>query len=82
MFPKPKVRSELENFVRVRLFTDGRDTSNVQQQTMEEHLYGTVALPLYGIVDTSGISHGEFLGMTRDENEFVAFLSGGSRRVK
>jgi thiol:disulfide interchange protein DsbD len=77
MFPRPEIRTALEPFVRVRLFTDGRDESNVRQQAFEERQFNTVALPLYAIVDGSGATRGQFLGMTRKSEEFLAFLNGG-----
>jgi thiol:disulfide interchange protein DsbD len=76
MFPREAVRRELGRFVRVRLFTDGRNESNVQQQAFEEAQFNTVALPLYAIVDAKGTTQGTFLGMTRNTDEFVAFLAG------
>jgi len=38
----------------VRLFTDGRDTSNLRQQALEEQKFNTVALPLYAVVNSRG----------------------------
>ncbi len=74
MFPREAVRHELDRFVRVRLFTDGRDQSNVRQQAFEEKQFKTVALPLYAVVDADGHTKATYLGMTRDANEFVKFL--------
>ncbi len=79
MFPRAEIRRELERFIRVRLFTDGRDASNVQQQAFEEQKFKTVALPLYAIVNADGTIRGQFLGMTRKTHEFLAFLTGGER---
>jgi thiol:disulfide interchange protein len=76
MFPRDEVRRELDRFVRVRLFTDGRDDNNAQQQAFEEAQFHTVALPLYAIVDANGETRGQFLGMTRNADAFVAFLAG------
>jgi thiol:disulfide interchange protein len=76
MFPRAEIRRELERFVRVRLFTDGRDESNVRQQAFEERTFHTVALPLYAIVDADGTVREQFLGMTRSSVEFLAFLNG------
>ena len=78
MFPRPEIRKELERFVRVRLFTDGQQESNVRQQRLEEERFNTVALPLYAIIDPDGSARGQFLGMTRKTDEFLAFLSAGS----
>ena len=43
-------------FVRVRLYTDGIGEPYDSQQRLEERLFGTVALPLYAVVDASGRS--------------------------
>jgi thiol:disulfide interchange protein DsbD len=75
MFPRSAVRAELQQFVRVRLFTDGRGEPYRSQQALEQSKFSTVALPLYAVVDASGAPHGTFLGMTRDQDEFVTFLS-------
>ena len=82
MFPRDEVRHELERFVRVRLFTDGRDESNVRQQAFEERQFNTVALPLYAVVGPDGVTRATYLGMTRDTDEFVRFLVGALSEKK
>jgi thiol:disulfide interchange protein DsbD len=79
MFPRAEVERELEKFVRVRLFTDGEDESNARQQKMQEEKFNTVALPLYAVVDPDGNTRGQFLGMTRKSDEFIAFLTGAAK---
>jgi thiol:disulfide interchange protein len=79
MFPRPEVERELDKFVRVRLFTDGRGDVDRRQQLLERDRFRTVALPLYAVVDSSGAPRATFLGMTRDADEFVRFLSGARR---
>jgi thiol:disulfide interchange protein DsbD len=76
MFTKPEVKQALDRFVRARLFTDGKGPVYVQQQQFELSHFKTVALPLYAIVDGSGVTRATFLGMTRDAQEFSQFLSG------
>lgn len=78
MFPRAEIERELERFVRVRLFTDGQDASNVRQQQLQERKFNSVALPLYAIVDGDGNVRGQFLGMTRKSEEFIAFLAGAA----
>lgn len=81
MFPRPDVAKALGEFVRVRLFTDGRADVDRRQQALERDKFRTVALPLYAIVDSAGATRATFLGMTRDTREFVQFLtSAGVRR--
>jgi thiol:disulfide interchange protein len=77
MFPRADVARELEQFVRVRLFTDGRGEPYRAQQALEQERFHTVALPLYAIVDARGTPRATFLGMTRDTREFVDFLAAG-----
>jgi thiol:disulfide interchange protein len=75
MFPKRAVNTELEKFVRVRLFTDGEGEPYEGFQKMQEQRFGTVALPLYAIISPSDQVIATFEGLTRDENEFLAFLT-------
>lgn len=82
MFPRREVRTHLEQFVRVRLFTDGQGEVYRRHQALEERLFGTVALPLYAILAPSGEPVETFLGMTRNQKEFTDFLSRGLDRAK
>jgi thiol:disulfide interchange protein DsbD len=86
MFPREDVARELERFVRVRLYTDGRGEPYAAQQRFQLERFGTVALPYYAVVDARGTVRATFLGMTRDSREFSRFLalaasttSGGPR---
>lgn len=74
MFPKPKVKEELDKFIRVRLYTDGEGEPFESFQKMQEEKYGTVALPLYAIISPNEEIVAKFAGLTRDENEFADFL--------
>lgn len=77
MFPRPDVKQALRRFVRVRLYTDGQGAVYQQQQQMEQTKLGTVALPYYAIIDTLGNIDAQFLGMTRNTDDFVQFLNQG-----
>lgn len=74
MFPRPDVKQELGRFVRVQLYTDGQGELFERQQRMEQDKLNTVALPYYAIVDTLGDVKAQFLGMTRNADDFVQFL--------
>ncbi len=74
MFPKPEISRELDKFVRVRLYTDGNGELFERQQKMQQERFGTVALPYYAILRPDGTSVATFPGLTRDANEFLAFL--------
>ena len=77
MFPRPEVRRELQQYVRVRLYTDGAGKLFEDQQQMQQRMFGTVALPFYAILDADGRSLATFAGLTRNAAEFEAFLGKG-----
>ncbi len=74
IFAKPAVSAELSNFVLSRLYTDGDGELYERQQQFQESTFGTVALPLYAVVDAEGRTRSTLGGLTRDPAEFVAFL--------
>jgi thiol:disulfide interchange protein DsbD len=74
IFPLPLVHAELEKFVRVRLYTDGSGQQYEDNQRYQKEEYGTVALPLYAILDHQGNKIANFPGMTRKPEEFLRFL--------
>jgi thiol:disulfide interchange protein DsbD len=77
MFPRPDVARELARFVRVRLYTDGRGEIYRRFQQMEQDLLGTVALPYYAVIAPDGTPALAFGGLTRNADEFIAFLREG-----
>ena len=78
MFPRPEVSRELARFVRVRLYTDGRgDDMYRRHLQMEQDLFGTVALPYYAVMTPTGTPKVAFGGLTRNPDEFIAFLRQG-----
>lgn len=74
MFPRPEVRSELEKFVLLALYTDGDGEIYERQQQFQEKTFQTVALPFYAILDADGRPLSAFPGLTRNPSEFVEFL--------
>ncbi len=74
MFPKSAVRAELDKFVRVRLFTDGEGEPYEGFQRMQQDRFGTVALPLYAIISPQDEIVTTFEGLTRDPEQYLAFL--------
>jgi thiol:disulfide interchange protein DsbD len=77
IFSRPDVSAELNRFVLARLYTDGEGPVYAQQQEFQEKSFGTVALPLYAIVDGEGKIRATFSGLTRDPSEFIRFLKRG-----
>ena len=74
MFTVPEVAAQLERFVLARLFTDGEGEVYEDQMDYQRETFGTIALPLYAILDGEGNTISTFLGLTRDRNEFLEFL--------
>jgi len=78
IFTLPAVHTELEKYVRVQLFTDGAGKRYEENQRYQKEQFGTVALPLYAILDSQGKKIATFPGMTRKPEEFLRFLRSGS----
>ena len=76
MFTIPEVEEQLERFVLVRLFTDGEGEVYEDQMAYQKEKFGTIALPLYAVLDGDGETVDTFLGLTRDREEFLEFLRG------
>jgi thiol:disulfide interchange protein DsbD len=78
IFSRPDVGAQLGQFVLARLYTDGDGEIYERQQEFQEKTFGTVALPLYAVVDADGKVRATFTGLTRDPSEFIAFLRRAS----
>jgi thiol:disulfide interchange protein DsbD len=74
IFTRPDVSAELGQFVLSRLYTDGEGAIYEQQQAFQEKTFGTVALPLYAVLDADGKVRATFSGLTRNPADFIAFL--------
>jgi thiol:disulfide interchange protein DsbD len=74
IFGRPDVSAELGQFVLSRLYTDGDGALYERQQAFQEKTFGTVALPLYAVVDADGRVRATFSGLTRNPADFIAFL--------
>ncbi len=74
IFSRPDVSAELGQFVLSRLYTDGDGELYEQQQAFQEKTFGTVALPLYAVLDADGKVRATFSGLTRNPADFIAFL--------
>ena len=76
IFTLPDVQSSLQKYVRVQLFTDGDGKEYEENQRYQKENFGTVALPLYAVLDAQGNKVSTFPGMTRNAAEFLRFLNG------
>ena len=80
MFTKSPVKEELAKYLRLRLYTDGEGEPYEGFQQMQQDKFGTVALPLYVVLDSNGKPLTIFPGLTRNEAEFVSFLKTGEEK--
>jgi thiol:disulfide interchange protein DsbD len=78
MFARADVSASLSRYVLSRLYTDGEGELYERQQGFQEKRFGTVALPLYAIVDANGRTVRTFSGLTRNPAEFLSFLRNSS----
>jgi thiol:disulfide interchange protein len=74
MFSRPQIQEAMSHFVLVRLYTDGDGKLYEDQQAMQNRQFGTVALPLYALVQPDGSQIATFPGLTRNPVAFLAFL--------
>jgi thiol:disulfide interchange protein len=77
IFSRPEIKVALDRFVLARLYTDGDGDMYEKQQILQQQRFGTIALPLYAIVDPDGKTITTFAGLTRSPNDFLSFLRSG-----
>ena len=73
VFVDENVQKLFENFILIKLFTDG-GPNHREYQKMEVDRYGTSALPFYVVLDTNEKELNRFHGMDPDVNKFIQFL--------
>lgn len=76
IFTKPEVIDRFQQFVLVRLYTDG-GTNYREKQRYEIDRFGTAALPFYVILSPENEEIARFPGLTRDLDQFLDFLDMG-----
>ncbi len=75
VLPHGSVTKELANYVAVELFTDGTDAKSRGFNQFQQQKFGTVAIPLYAVVEPNGTVRGRLEGLERDPAIFAAFLN-------
>lgn len=74
IFTRPEIKASLDKYVLARLFTDGDGDIYDRQQALQQRQFGTIALPLYAVVDPDGNTITTFAGLTRNPTAFLSFL--------
>ncbi len=81
MFPLADVKSRLDGFIKVKLFTDRNSEPYLSNKKLQEERYGSIELPLYVIMKPNE----ELVGtntFTRDKEAFIQFLDKGLKALK
>jgi thiol:disulfide interchange protein len=71
---RPEIVAVLRNFVLLELYTDGSDAASEANSKLQLDKTGTVALPLYVILDPDGKVLDKFEGATTDAAAYLAWL--------
>jgi thiol:disulfide interchange protein len=74
MFTRPEIQAVLKDFVIVDLYTDGTDADSEKNQKLEDQKFGTASIPFYAILDANQNIIATFPQLTRNPQEFLAFL--------
>jgi thiol:disulfide interchange protein DsbD len=74
MFTKPEIAAALNGFVLVELYTDGTDAASEANGALELAKFQTAAEPFYAIMDPDEKVIATSAGVTRDTQEYLAFL--------
>ena len=73
VFKEVEVQNLFNEFIMVRLYTDGGDNYR-ENQKMEIERFGTAALPFYVVLSPIDEEISRFPGMDPDVDKFVDFL--------
>ncbi len=79
MFTRPEIYAAAKKLVLVELYTDGTDEVSRSNQELEEKRFGTVAIPFYAILDPDERVIASFPGLTKNPQEFLAFLQSRAK---
>ena len=77
MFILDKVQDLFNQFVLVRLYTDGTELEHEENLRFEQDRFGTIALPLYAVMSPQDEILSTFPGLTRNREKFINFLKNG-----
>jgi thioredoxin-related protein len=75
MFSRPEIAAAVKDMILVELYTDGDDPQSRENQDLQEKTFSTVAIPYYALMDGDGKVLASFPGLTRNPQEFLAFLT-------
>lgn len=82
IFVLEEVKSKFKNFVLVKLYTDGEEEVHEKNLKYQEEKFETIAQPLYAVLNSEEKIISKFLGMTRDQKEYIEFLEKAIQNFK
>jgi thiol:disulfide interchange protein len=74
MFTRPEIAAVAKDFIAVELYTDGDYEISKFNGDLEARMFQTAAQPFYAILDPDEKVVATFPGLTRNPQEFLAFL--------
>ena len=75
VFELPEVKKLFEDFVLVKLYTDGKEEIHLKNRKLEIERFGTAALPYYVVLTPSDKVISTFPGMDPNPDNFIKFLT-------
>ena len=70
----PEVKKLFEDFVLVKLYTDGKEQIHLDNRNLEIDRFGTAALPYYVVLTPTDKVISTFPGMDPNPNNFINYL--------
>ena len=74
VFELPEVKKLFEDFVLVKLYTDGKEQVHFDNRSLEINRFGTAALPYYVVLTPTDNVISTFPGMDPNPDNFINFL--------
>ncbi|MDB4859408.1 thioredoxin family protein [Candidatus Marinimicrobia bacterium] len=82
IFEEDEVKKIFENFILVKLYTDGKEKNHKKNRQLEIERFGTAALPYYVILSPDDNILGTFPGMDTNKDKFVNFLNNSRNKFE
>ena len=82
IFEEDEVKKIFENFVLVKLYTDGKEKNHKKNRQLEIERFGTAALPYYVILSPDDNVLGTFPGMDTNKEKFIDFLNNSRNKFE
>ena len=82
IFEEEDVKAIFEDFVLVKLYTDGKEDIHKKNRKLEIDRFGTAALPYYVILSPTDKILGTFPGMDTNKDNFINFLKNSKEKFE